>query len=418
VFHPELHRGGAQQVTYELFKALKARPDVEAYFLAGSDHQQRAFYKSGARITGFDGRQNEFLYLTEGYDHWWHKVSNPLLPAAFAEFLETVRPDIVHFHHFMLLGLDLITLTRRVLPQARIVFTFHEFLAICAADGQMLRTFDKSLCDEASPARCHQCIPGRVPEQFFLRAMWVKRHLSYVDAFTTPSRFMINLYTKWGIPPDQITHVANGQPDYSRGVTPYEPRRKRNRFGFFGQLVDNKGVWVILEAVQYLRSEGFVDFSIEINGDNLGYASEERRSEIEAFKAAEEARPIDQRLVSFNGSYHTDQLHHRMARVDWCIVPSIWWESFGLVLSEAWMFRRPVIASNVGGLAERIQHEVDGLLFNVGDSRSLSAAIRRGSTERRLWDRLRRGIRVPVDSHVMAEQYHRVYTSSSPTEAS
>ena len=38
-----------------------------------------------------------------------------------------------------------------------------------------------------------------------------------------------------------------------------------------------------------------------------------------------------------------------MARVDWSIVPSTWWEIFGLVISEAWMFGKPVICSNRGG---------------------------------------------------------------------
>ena len=124
--------------------------------------------------------------------------------------------------------------------------------------------------------------------------------------------------------------------------------------GFFGQVVDNKGVWVVLQAVEHLRAEGFTDFVVEINGDNLRYASERRRREFTAFMQRERERPVAEQNVVFNGSYHTDQLAARMSRVDWCIVPSVWWESFGLVISEAWMFHRPMIASNVGGMAERI----------------------------------------------------------------
>ncbi len=409
VFHPELHRGGAQQVTYELFKALKAQPGVEPFFLAGGDASQRAFYKSGARITGFDGRDGEFMFLTEGYDYWWHKVSSPLLVETFVEFLETVRPDVVHFHHFMQFGLDLLTLTRRVLPQARIILTFHEFLAICAANGQMLRTFDRSLCTQASPARCHQCFPERGPEQFFMRELWVKRHLSVVDLFTVPSRFMIDFYTNWGLPAEKIVHITNGQPDYSQGVIPVQERAARNRFGFFGQLVDNKGVWVMLQAVRQLRAEGFTDFQVEINGDNLKYATEARRAEIEAFMAEEEERPFDERIVFFNGSYHVDQIRQRMARVDWCIVPSTWWEIFGLVISEAWMFKRPVIASNVGGPAERIRHGVDGLLFDVGDARSLAATIKTAATEPKLWNKLTNNIQQPTSSTEMAQLYQKIY---------
>jgi len=243
-----------------------------------------------------------------------------------------------------------------------------------------------------------------------MREMWVKRHLSVMDAYTTPSRFMIEHYVRWGLDRDKITHVTNGQRDYSLGQSIIEPRdSKRNRFGFFGQMVDNKGVWLILRAVQILRGEGFTDFTIEINGDNLKYASDARRKEIENFRREEENLDASDRLVWFNGSYHVDQLSQRMAGVDWCIVPSVWWEIFGLVISEAWMFKKPVIASNVGGPAERITDGVDGLLFQVADPRSLASTIRRASTEEGLWDELVAGITPPASRQIMVDGYMAVY---------
>jgi glycosyltransferase involved in cell wall biosynthesis len=409
LFHPELVRGGAQQVCYELFQGLRDRPDVEATLLASVDDSMPALFKSGARITGFDRRPNEFLFLSRGYDYQWHKISNVLLIEAYVEFLRMVEPDVVHFHHFLTLGVDLLTITRRALPRARIVFTFHEFLAICAADGQMVRRTDKSLCSEASGVRCHQCLPDYPPEFFFLREMWMKRHFEAVDVFTTPTRFMINHYARWGIDPNRIVHVPNGQADYSRGVSFVERREARNRFGFFGQLVDNKGVHVILEAVDLLRDSGFTDFIVEINGDNLRFASEARRKAFESFVEREAQRPPGERNVVVNGSYHVDQLASRMSRVDWCIVPSVWWEIFGLVISEAWMFKRPVIASNVGGMKERITDERNGLLFNVGDARSLAETMRRACTEDGLWEQLVDGIRPPSSRETMAERFLEVY---------
>jgi glycosyltransferase involved in cell wall biosynthesis len=415
IFHPELVRGGAQQVAYELFRGLQARADTQAVFLAAIDPSQPAFYKAGACITGFDGRADEYLFLSRGYDYWWHKTCDSRLLEAYAEFLREIRPDVVHFHHFLLLGLDLLTFTRRVLPDVRIVFTLHEFLAICDANGHMLRVQDRALCTRASPVRCGQCFPNRGPEQFFLRELWVKRHFDVVDAFTTPSRFMIEHYVTWGLARDRITHVTNGQPDYAAGTTvaavPTPPlaQTKRNRFGFFGQLVDNKGVWLLLEAAALLRAEGFTDFVIDINGENLRYASETRRAEIEAFRAAEEKLPPADRVVRFNGGYEVGQLAARMGRVDWCVVPSVWWETFALVISEAWMFGRPVIASNIGAMAERVRDGVDGLQFGAGDARSLAAVLRRAATEEGLWERLHAGIEAPARAEVMVDGMMGVY---------
>ncbi len=416
VFHPEIVRGGAQQVCYELFEALQATPGIEPTLLAAIDPSCESLYKSGARITGFDGRPNEFLYLSREYDYWWHKSGNRLLHESFVEFLQLVQPEVVHFHHFMLLGLDLLTLTRRTLPNVRIVFTLHEFLGICAADGHMLRRNDRSLCRHASQVRCSQCFPGRRPEEFFMREMWVKRHFEAVDVFTTPSRFMIEHYVDWGLERDRIVHVTNGQRDYTGGHRLPASRGRHNRFGFFGQLVDDKGVWVLIEAVRQLRSEGFTDFVVEINGGNLQYASEARRAEIEAFQKEEEALPFEERRVFFLGSYAVDQLRQRMGRVDWCVVPSVWYETFALVISEAWMFGRPVIGSDVGAMAERIHHDKDGLLFGVGDSRALAETIRRACTEKGLWERLSGGIQAPPPREAMLEGMLDVYRDSASVQ--
>jgi glycosyltransferase involved in cell wall biosynthesis len=417
LYHPELVRGGAQQICYELFNTLKSRPGIEPILLAAVDPSLKSLYKSGAQITGFDGREGEFIFLSRGYDYLWHKGSSVELTRSFGEFLELIRPDVVHFHHFHLLGIDLLTLTRRTLPNVRLVLTFHEFMAICDANGHMLRKFDGTLCTRASPVRCHQCFPDREPEHFFTREMWFKRHLAAVDVFTVPSRFMIERYASWGLDPAKIVHVTNGQPDYSAGRLALSLRDKRNRFGFFGQLVDNKGVWVLLQAVQQLRSEGFKEFVVEINGDNLQYASAERRAEFEAFLAKEHELPVGERIVIFNGSYSVQQLPQRMARVDWCIVPSVWWEIFGLVISEAWMFKRPVIASNVGGPGERITHEKDGLLFEVADPSSLAQTIRRACSEEGLWKQLVDGITPPASAETMADGYLSVYQRHAAVHA-
>jgi glycosyltransferase involved in cell wall biosynthesis len=408
LYHPELVRGGAQAIAYELFQGLRQRDDVEATLLASVDQNTPALYKSGARITGFDGRPGEYLYLCQEYDYAWEKTSNVLLVEAYCEFLELIRPDVVHFHHFMTFGIDFLTLTRRVLPHAKIVFTAHEFLTICAANGHMRRRTDGSLCARASAVRCHQCLPERPPEHYFMREMWMKTHLAAVDRFTVPSRFMIEQFSAWGLDAAKFAHVPNALEP--RGAPAQAvARERRNRFGFFGQLVDAKGVHVILEAVGLLRAAGFEDFAVELNGDNIRFASPERRAEIEAFLAAEAELPSAERRVTFNGAYHPDQLASRMARVDWCIVPSVWWEIFCLVITEAWSYGRPVIASNAGGPAERITDGVDGLLFEMGDARALAETMQRAATEPGLWEQLAAGILPPAGREAMVQGYMQVY---------
>ena len=407
LFHPELVRGGAQQICYELFEELKQQPGVVPTLLASIDGSYPNLFKSGACITGFDGREDEFLFLMQDYDYWWHKTSSPRMIDAFVEFLHTVRPDVVHFHHFFTFGVDLLTLTRNELPNARIVLTFHEFMSICAADGQMVRKTDRSLCTRASGVRCHQCFPDRSPEQFLMRRLWMQRHLAAVDAFTCPSRFMLPFYEEWGLGPEQLYHITNGQRRYGTLQPPSAGAKKR--FGFFGQLLDNKGVHILLRAVGLLRAQGFTDFVVEINGENIRWASPAVREEVESFLAAERELPPKEQIVVLNGGYHIDDLASRMGRIDWCVVPSTWWEIFGLVISEAWMFGKPVICSNRGGPGERVKHEVDGLQFQLGDPRSLAETIRRAATEEGLWERLRANLPEPPSRPDMAREFLAVY---------
>ena len=415
VFHPELIRGGAQQICYELFQGLREHGAHDAVLLASTDSSYPALFKSGASITGFDGRPDEFMFLMQDYDYWWHKTSSPKAIEALIDFLESIKPDVVHFHHFFTYGADVITLTRRVLPHALIVFTFHEFMSICAADGQMVRRTDRSLCTHASQVRCHQCFPEHSPEQFLTRRLWFQAHLSHVDVFTCPSRFMIEHFVRWGIAREKIRHVTNGQRIY--GTPSTSVSGSKTRFGFFGQFIDNKGVHILLRAVRQLRSEGFTSFTVDLNGDNLRYASEPVREEIQTFLTEEAARPPDERIVFLNGSYQVDELSGRMARVDWCVVPSTWWESFGLVISEAWMFGKPVICSNVGGPAERVRDEVDGLHFQMGDHRALSRTIQRACCEEGLWEKLVTNLPQAPARETMVAAFEEIYAGGASMDA-
>ena len=58
-----------------------------------------------------------------------------------------------------------------------------------------------------------------------------------------------------------------------------------------------------------------------------------------------------------------------MSNVDWVVVPSRWWEGSPLVIQDAFLYGRPVICSDIGAMAEKVTHEVNGLHFTVADPR-------------------------------------------------
>jgi glycosyltransferase involved in cell wall biosynthesis len=110
------------------------------------------------------------------------------------------------------------------------------------------------------------------------------------------------------------------------------------------------------------------------------------------------------------GPYQPANLPWHMREIDWVVVSSRWWENSPLVIQEAFMQRRPVICSGIGGMAEKVTQNVNGLHFIVGNADSLAAVIERAASEEGLWERLREGIPdiLTVEEHIanLTRMYH------------
>jgi glycosyltransferase involved in cell wall biosynthesis len=77
----------------------------------------------------------------------------------------------------------------------------------------------------------------------------------------------------------------------------------------------------------------------------------------------------------YHGAYDNREVNRLMGRMDAIIVPSTWWENSPVVIQEAFTAGKPVICSNIGGMAEKVRDGVDGLHFAVNQPLSLARAI-------------------------------------------
>ena len=150
----------------------------------------------------------------------------------------------------------------------------------------------------------------------------------------------------------------------------------RNRIGFFGQLNHFKGVDVLLKAMAQLGERG-VDAHLWLHGANLELQPQEFRDDFDALLEQDHDGPNN---VTLAGKYDHDDLPRLMAEVDWVVVPSRWWENSPLVIQEAFLHERPVICSDIGGMAEKVTDGVNGLHFRAGDARSLARVLERAIT--------------------------------------
>jgi glycosyltransferase involved in cell wall biosynthesis len=424
--HPKVRPGGAEAYALELHRHLRAGGDIESIFLAkgGPPLSTAGRAHLGTYVAPVDRHPGEYFCFTEDWDYDWTFGTIPhdkrLYTRHLRAFLRAVKPDIVHFHHTMFFGYDLLREVKNSVPDAPIVYTLHEFMPICHRQGQMVRVMDDEPCMEESPRRCHECYPDISPQTFYMRKRFAQSHLRLVDRFIAPSRFLGDRYADWGIPREKILVEEYGR-TMPRSDAVESPRRHRDRFAFFGQLTPFKGLQVVLEAMTLLQRDRMLDddpllTALERAADvarGPQRADDGPSPRLRVYGANLDLQPgsFQSRIrdlldrtrgsVTFVGKYDHDELPGLMADVDWVVVPSIWWENSPLVIQEAFHFGRPVICSDIGGMAEKVQHAVNGLHFRANHPPSLAAAMTHAAGDPALWARLRDGIRpvYAMDQH-------------------
>jgi glycosyltransferase involved in cell wall biosynthesis len=401
--HPAFFPGGAEMMAYDMFQEIQKMENYHVHFLAATDSTSRTAHE-GTSLLGMEGTQNEYLFHNDAFSLLnQSNLALEVLNNEFADFLQTLRPDIIHMHHIMRFGVEAIRVIRTVLPQSKIVLTLHDFIPICHRDGQMVRTNDNELCERATPSRCHQCFPEISASHFKLREHFIKTHLQQVDAFVSPSHFLAERYRAWGLPPEKIHVIENGtKPTIPAPHRKIAYRHPRNQFAFFGNISHYKGIDVLLDAVNILIKRNITQFHVNIHGTISMQNDAYRQEFTSTIKALGDN-------ITFHGGYQSAHLPTLMRENDWVVMPSIWWENAPLVIAEARHHQRPVLCSNIGGMAEHVTHEGSGLHFQVGSAASLADAMHRAISDPHLWHLLLNHITTPPSNRMCAEQYIKLY---------
>ena len=164
--------------------------------------------------------------------------------------------------------------------------------------------------------------------------------------------------------------------------------RPRPVIVYFGKLIEQKGVHVLLDALEGLAAALVV----------VGFGPERAGLERRAAELGVDAL--------FTGPLEHRHLRHLLALADACVVPSIFPEAFGMVAAEAAAAGCPPLVARHSGLAEVAEGLEAGLpshlgrlvSFPVGDAAALrnrlDDLLALGADDRRT---LRRGVRAVVE---------------------
>lgn len=382
LYHPHVLRGGAQMVAYDLFDAARSDNDWKATFVGAIDANAFPKYnRAGAVITRLGEDEDELLLLTQQFDGFYHLGVDKRRSDALRILFEETKPDVIHFHHSLLIGLETLQIARQVCPDVTIAYTLHEYLPICRNNGHLIKVSTNLTCHTPVPHQCVQCFSDYDLDRYILRRRLFQTGFDDVDVFITPTDYVRQRFVDWGIAKDRIEVVANGHRPLSRKAVSASCSPKTNIFGFFGQYVDAKGIDILIEAGIRTARLTTEEVKVRIFGGNKKFATP---AFLEKLKALLDDAPENFSVEEY-GDYARESVVDLMQQVDWVVVPSIWPEVFALVVSEAWEAKRPVIASDTGGLGERINSSGAGQLFAPGNVSQLSEIMLRCLDNPKLW---------------------------------
>lgn len=302
------------------------------------------------------------------------------LDARFAEVVEAFQPEVAHIGHLNHLSTGFVDVLHRAgIP---IVYTLHDFWLMCPRGQYLQRNVGggvvHALCDGQEDRKCATTcyaslmsgLDGEHKSDTDYWTGWIQRRMSVskriceqVGLFIAPSKYLRDRFIyALGVPPEKVTYLDYGFP--LQYLTPSSQRTRSNkyRFGYIGTHIPAKGVNLLIEAF-----------------DGLGDTAE---LHIWGAKDEQSTRTLQhmansRQSIHFHGPYVNSNLANEVfARVDCIVVPSIWMENSPLVIHEAQACHLPVITANVGGMAEYVAHQVNGLLFEHRSVESLGQCMR------------------------------------------
>jgi len=172
-----------------------------------------------------------------------------------------------------------------------------------------------------------------------------------VSEYITPSDFAKQRLAAAGLPERRISVVPSMLRAPESAVDP-----SANQYAaYMGRIVPEKGVSTFVEAA---RLSGL---DVRIGGD---------ASLMPELAASAPAS------VRFLGRLTNEEVEGLYRGARFLVVPSVWYETFGLVAAEAMSHGVPVIASKIGALEEVVDDGVTGLLFEPGNAEDLAAKMR------------------------------------------
>lgn len=282
-----------------------------------------------------------------------HQTGRPYLKMGeIRKVLESRPYDVIHFHNISLLGPEIMTIKpSRGKPLK--MYTTHEHWLVCPM--HVLWKFNRRACEKPECLKC--VLLGKRPPQIWRYNGILKRTSRQVDQFVSPSRFTAHKHAERGFS-QPVAHlpyfIERADTDWQHpGPRPQE----KPYFLFIGRLEVIKGLQTVIPLWKQVP-----DYDLLVVGTG---------TQAQAWQE----QAVENPNIKFLGALPQRELgslyYHALAT----IVPSITYETFGIIMIESFARKTPVIVRNLGALPEVVTESGGGFIFN--NNEDLISAINR-----------------------------------------
>ncbi|MBL7031835.1 MAG: glycosyltransferase family 4 protein [Nitrospira sp.] len=345
-FYPPYNFGGDGIFIYRLANELARRGNTVDIIHCRDAFE---FLSDGGKKGDYPNHPNVRVY---GLKSWagflsplmTHQTGVPFYKRkTIKELFEKNGYDVIHFHNMSLIGI-----TALQYGSAVKLYTMHEYWLLCPM--HFLWKFNREVCRTRNCVIC--TVKGKRLPQFWRYTGLLGKMLRHVDGFISPSRFSQDKHHELGldIPIRHIPYFFAGNGDQDEIVSGRESASDTvPYFLFVGRLENIKGLQNLISVFKKQSQYNLLIAGEGEYGDVLKELAE------------------DVYNIKFLGRLDHQKLKELYRDAVALIVPSIWYEVFGIIIIESFAMGTPVIVNNMGGMPELIKNSGGGFIYNNND---------------------------------------------------
>ena len=290
-----------------------------------------------------------------------HFNIDPKLGIEFArEILQREKPDLIHAGHLMRVHPFIFAARELGIPY---IITLTDFHLICPKI--MLAPTPDTLCSGPEGGAACKRFCSEYSESFIMNRLALTRDLLLgAEAVYSPSKILADMFDD---SVKDLKVLVNNHGIMHSNIVPHRQfynKEDKIRFCFVGFLGRHKGTHVLINAFNQLKSPHEAQLKIFGSG-GADYVGQLNRL------ANGDSR------IEFAGAFHSSELPQVFSTMDVLIIPSIWYENYPFTIVESLASEVPVIASDLGGMKERVINDFNGFTFAPGDSAALAEVMQK-----------------------------------------